>query len=524
MKKLTMKPLLMLIMLLGVFFCASQRVEAETIIKVGNATDVIKISAGETQKYKLQIKNKIDLTLIAQVIQSENENDLDSLNFKIYNNKKTLYNLKLSDKDIFWNKEQKLENMILNKGIYYIDVYYQVLVPKESAISYQLDLVDYKKYTKKIKFSNKSKTVYVGSKKRISAKKKGTNTILDGKIKYKSSNTKIATVNKNGVVKAKKTGKCYIYAWVKGGKKVKCKINVKKKTKSKKHSKSNQFKLGGKWTDYLGFDGKPGHTWYEAADGKVLTNNKKNWSVALNQIGWGGIWGAQMYNQFEEGIKGGKKYKIKCTLVSGGCNKWVFIKFGKRDRISYGKWVWLPEGVPIKINETFKAKYSADQITFGFGGEYGDRAETDGTEHYSLYPGGAKAIAKKKDANGDSGPHAGILTTISCSNFSVSTVGRKTGGTEQGKKMALLQAKRYLQVMPFSKKGLIKQLEYEGYTYSESVYGVDNCGANWNEQAVRMARNYLATMPFSKKGLIEQLEYEGFTHKQAVYGAKKNGY
>mgnify|MGYP000334972687 CR=1 FL=1 len=25
-------------------------------------------------------------------------------------------------------------------------------------------------------------------------------------------------------------------------------------------------------------------------------------------------------------------------------------------------------------------------------------------------------------------------------------------------------------------------------------------------------------MPFSREGLIEQLEYEGFTHSQAVYG------
>lgn len=423
MKKLTMKPLLMLIMLLGVFFCASQRVEAETIIKVGNATDVIKISAGETQKYKLQIKNKIDLTLIAQVIQSENENDLDSLNFKIYNNKKTLYNLKLSDKDIFWNKEQKLENMILNKGIYYIDVYYQVLVPKESAISYQLDLVDYKKYTKKIKFSNKSKTVYVGSKKRISAKKKGTNTILDGKIKYKSSNTKIATVNKNGVVKAKKTGKCYIYAWVKGGKKVKCKINVKKKTKSKKHSKSNQFKLGSKWIDYLGFDVKNGHTWYEAADGKVLANNKKGWAVGLSQIGWAGVYGATMSNDFSPSIQVGEKYRIRCELTSSGCNKWIFIQVGKSGRISYGKWIMLPAGYTATIDETFVAERNADTITFCFGGDYGDRGPTyTNFNPYSWHPGGAKAISSANDANGNSGPNDGIFTVISCSNFSLSKV------------------------------------------------------------------------------------------------------
>lgn len=31
-------------------------------------------------------------------------------------------------------------------------------------------------------------------------------------------------------------------------------------------------------------------------------------------------------------------------------------------------------------------------------------------------------------------------------------------------------------------------------------------------------------MPFSRQGLIEQLEYEGFTHEQAVYGVTQAGY
>ena len=53
-------------------------------------------------------------------------------------------------------------------------------------------------------------------------------------------------------------------------------------------------------------------------------------------------------------------------------------------------------------------------------------------------------------------------------------------------------------------------------------------------QAVGMAKDYLKYMGFSRKGyltymhfsqsgLIEQLQYEGFTHSQAVYGANKVG-
>ena len=45
-----------------------------------------------------------------------------------------------------------------------------------------------------------------------------------------------------------------------------------------------------------------------------------------------------------------------------------------------------------------------------------------------------------------------------------------------GEKNALAQAKRYLEIMPFSRSGLIEQLEYEGFTHSQAVYGVINNG------------------------------------------------
>lgn len=87
-----------------------------------------------------------------------------------------------------------------------------------------------------------------------------------------------------------------------------------------------------------------------------------------------------------------------------------------------------------------------------------------------------------------------------------------------GERNALESAKSYLRFMAFSYTGLIDQLEYEGYSYSEAKYAVDNCGADWYEQAVKCAESYLEYMSFSRSGLIEQLEYEGFTHDQAVYG------
>ena len=78
--------------------------------------------------------------------------------------------------------------------------------------------------------------------------------------------------------------------------------------------------------------------------------------------------------------------------------------------------------------------------------------------------------------------------------------------------------------MAFSYTGLIKQLEYEGYSHEDATYAANNCGADWNQQAAKSAKSYIELMSFSRTELIKQLEYEGFTHSQAEYGAKSVGY
>lgn len=89
---------------------------------------------------------------------------------------------------------------------------------------------------------------------------------------------------------------------------------------------------------------------------------------------------------------------------------------------------------------------------------------------------------------------------------------------------ALSRAGQYLKYTAFSYSGLVKQLEFEGYSNEEAVYAADNCGADWNEQAVKKAKQYLDYSAFSKSALISQLEFEGFTHDQAVYAAEQNGF
>lgn len=88
---------------------------------------------------------------------------------------------------------------------------------------------------------------------------------------------------------------------------------------------------------------------------------------------------------------------------------------------------------------------------------------------------------------------------------------------------ALRKAQSYLNTMAFSHRGLVEQLEYEGYSTDDATFAADNCGADWNVQAERKAQSYLSLMGFSHSGLVDQLEYEGFTTEQAEHGVSAAG-
>lgn len=85
-------------------------------------------------------------------------------------------------------------------------------------------------------------------------------------------------------------------------------------------------------------------------------------------------------------------------------------------------------------------------------------------------------------------------------------------------------ARNYLNFMSFSRKGLIEQLVYEGYSTESAEYAVDNIGADWNQQCAKKAKDYLEFMSFSREGLYDQLAYEGFTDEQIQYGLSQVGY
>lgn len=88
---------------------------------------------------------------------------------------------------------------------------------------------------------------------------------------------------------------------------------------------------------------------------------------------------------------------------------------------------------------------------------------------------------------------------------------------------AVDKAKSYLDFAGFSRDGLVAQLEFDKFSNADAIYGADNAGADWNEQAAKKAKSYMDFSSFSRQGLIDQLEFDKFTTAQATYGADSVG-
>ena len=93
------------------------------------------------------------------------------------------------------------------------------------------------------------------------------------------------------------------------------------------------------------------------------------------------------------------------------------------------------------------------------------------------------------------------------------------------KRSAIEMAQSYLSTMPFSPSGLYDQLLYEGFSEEDSQFAIDHLIVDWDEMCYETAVSYVTNIGgFSKKSLIHQLEYDGFTKKQAKKAVKRLGY
>lgn len=71
--------------------------------------------------------------------------------------------------------------------------------------------------------------------------------------------------------------------------------------------------------------------------------------------------------------------------------------------------------------------------------------------------------------------------------------------------------------MTFSKTGLIKQLESEGFSRDSAERAVESLDVDWNEQAVKSANNTLQYISLSDSEIISWLISDGFTQDEAAY-------
>jgi hypothetical protein len=90
-----------------------------------------------------------------------------------------------------------------------------------------------------------------------------------------------------------------------------------------------------------------------------------------------------------------------------------------------------------------------------------------------------------------------------------------------GQANALRTAEDYISMSGFSRKGLVEQLESEGYSTKDAAFAADRLNVDWNKEAAQSAKDYVSMSGFSRSGLIEQLQFEGYTRSQAEYGADK---
>lgn len=113
-------------------------------------------------------------------------------------------------------------------------------------------------------------------------------------------------------------------------------------------------------------------------------------------------------------------------------------------------------------------------------------------------------------------------TPSSDSDSSDSDTTQSAAATENQQK-ALDKANEYIDTLALSHDGLIKQLEYDGYSTDVATYAADNCDANWNKEAKEMAEQYMESTTYTYKAMVQQLQAEGFTKDQAKFGAKAVG-
>lgn len=165
------------------------------------------------------------------------------------------------------------------------------------------------------------------------------------------------------------------------------------------------------WGSYFGAT----EGWYEGADGKLTSNTAAGFTAAVDAVGWGGVWGGQVYidgaksdNARNINVKKGQTYTLSFQIKATNVTKFVYVKVATGETLAYSMWVKVPANKTVKVNKKFKAKANANSVYFGIGGDIGDRADVttdeDAQIRYGVFQNQFKMPAADglaQDANGD---------------------------------------------------------------------------------------------------------------------------
>lgn len=167
--------------------------------------------------------------------------------------------------------------------------------------------------------------------------------------------------------------------------------------------------FGATWGSYFGAS----EGWYEGAEGKLTSNKASGFTAAIDAVGWGGIWGGQIFMDAAQGnnsvkIKKGQTYTLSFSIKATNVTKYVYVKIATGETLAYSTWVKVPANKTKKVNVKFKAKANANSIYFGVGGDVGDRenvaTDEDALTRYAGFQNQFKMPAADglvQDANGD---------------------------------------------------------------------------------------------------------------------------
>ncbi len=198
--------------------------------------------------------------------------------------------------------------------------------------------------------------------------------------------------------------------------------------------------LAATWGSYFGAT----EGWYEGAEGALSKNTNTAFTANLDTVGWGGVWGCQVFKDSGIKIKKGKTYTLSFTAKATNVNKFIYIKVSQGETLAFNDWVELQPNKAKKYSATFTAKANATSIYFAMGGDAGDRSgvttDVDADIRYAAL-GEDYAQKLALDAGGD----FTAATQITVSNFKLEEAKPakvKWSSLKAGKKTAKVKIKK----------------------------------------------------------------------------------